>query len=250
MISNCVKFNPPKHQVHQAALGLAAHYDSMVQDVDWAASGIALKRRKSASARKSRNDSDSEEIAPTSTKRRLSAYPALKTLDNPPKHKIAKIPVGAPGICENCHGRDTPMWRQGPSGKSTLCNKCGVKWKSGKLLVHDILGTPFTQPTADQVLQPKSRPHPITTSNVEREKVLKKVCSALQKQQLATILSDAGLDPQHLGHIVNMIRLASPSLLCTDGVKPEEENEVELDIEMLDDALVWDMYRYACGISK
>eukprot|EP01118_Nematostelium_gracile_P000661 TRINITY_DN10704_c0_g1_i1.p1 TRINITY_DN10704_c0_g1~~TRINITY_DN10704_c0_g1_i1.p1 ORF type:complete len:189 (+),score=28.86 TRINITY_DN10704_c0_g1_i1:212-778(+) len=30
--------------------------------------------------------------------------------------------------CAICHTTNTPMWRKGPLGKNTLCNKCGIKW--------------------------------------------------------------------------------------------------------------------------
>jgi PAS domain S-box-containing protein len=30
--------------------------------------------------------------------------------------------------CANCHKRDTPEWRRGPSGMRDLCNGCGLRW--------------------------------------------------------------------------------------------------------------------------
>jgi hypothetical protein len=30
--------------------------------------------------------------------------------------------------CANCHRRDTPEWRRGPSGNRDLCNSCGLRW--------------------------------------------------------------------------------------------------------------------------
>jgi PAS domain S-box-containing protein len=30
--------------------------------------------------------------------------------------------------CANCHKRDTPEWRRGPSGNRDLCNSCGLRW--------------------------------------------------------------------------------------------------------------------------
>lgn len=35
--------------------------------------------------------------------------------------------------CLNCFCTSTPMWRRGPDGTASLCNACGVKFKSGKL---------------------------------------------------------------------------------------------------------------------
>ncbi|KAK3896804.1 hypothetical protein C8A05DRAFT_39648 [Staphylotrichum tortipilum] len=38
--------------------------------------------------------------------------------------------LGAPAVrdCANCHRRDTPEWRRGPSGNRDLCNSCGLRW--------------------------------------------------------------------------------------------------------------------------
>jgi len=31
-------------------------------------------------------------------------------------------------VCSYCKTTTTPMWRKGPHGKNTLCNRCGIKW--------------------------------------------------------------------------------------------------------------------------
>ncbi|KAG8092853.1 hypothetical protein GUJ93_ZPchr0012g20597 [Zizania palustris] len=36
--------------------------------------------------------------------------------------------------CTHCMSYKTPQWRTGPSGPKTLCNACGVRFKSGRLL--------------------------------------------------------------------------------------------------------------------
>ncbi|KAJ8447725.1 hypothetical protein Cgig2_015088 [Carnegiea gigantea] len=36
--------------------------------------------------------------------------------------------------CTHCQTEKTPQWREGPLGKGTLCNACGVRFKSGRLL--------------------------------------------------------------------------------------------------------------------
>ncbi|CAL9162200.1 unnamed protein product [Musa hybrid cultivar] len=45
--------------------------------------------------------------------------------------------VGAEGgvrRCMHCASEKTPQWRTGPLGPKTLCNACGVRYKSGRLL--------------------------------------------------------------------------------------------------------------------
>ncbi|GFY91363.1 GATA transcription factor 12 [Actinidia rufa] len=36
--------------------------------------------------------------------------------------------------CSHCETEVTPQWRIGPDGSNTLCNACGVRYKSGRLL--------------------------------------------------------------------------------------------------------------------
>lgn len=36
--------------------------------------------------------------------------------------------------CSHCGVQKTPQWRAGPLGAKTLCNACGVRYKSGRLL--------------------------------------------------------------------------------------------------------------------
>ncbi|WCJ43524.1 GATA transcription factor 5 [Euphorbia peplus] len=39
-----------------------------------------------------------------------------------------------PRRCGHCGVQKTPQWRAGPHGAKTLCNACGVRYKSGRLL--------------------------------------------------------------------------------------------------------------------
>ncbi|KAJ7953078.1 GATA transcription factor [Quillaja saponaria] len=61
----------------------------------------------------------------------------------PPAKKPKKRPVsamaGSGGTqtsrrCSHCGVQKTPQWRAGPLGAKTLCNACGVRFKSGRLL--------------------------------------------------------------------------------------------------------------------
>ncbi|KAI4387397.1 hypothetical protein MLD38_005235 [Melastoma candidum] len=40
----------------------------------------------------------------------------------------------APRRCLHCAAEKTPQWRTGPMGPKTLCNACGVRYKSGRLV--------------------------------------------------------------------------------------------------------------------
>nr|GLL19779.1 GATA transcription factor 12-like [Ipomoea trifida] len=48
--------------------------------------------------------------------------------------------------CSHCETEDTPQWRMGPMGPNTLCNACGVRYKSGRLVPQY---RPLASPTFD-----------------------------------------------------------------------------------------------------
>ncbi|KAJ1691996.1 hypothetical protein LUZ63_016151 [Rhynchospora breviuscula] len=56
-----------------------------------------------------------------------------------PKKKKHRVPSKvqkekAQRRCTHCLSNKTPQWREGPMGPKTLCNACGVRFKSGRLL--------------------------------------------------------------------------------------------------------------------
>ncbi|TEY37457.1 hypothetical protein BOTCAL_0516g00050 [Botryotinia calthae] len=44
------------------------------------------------------------------------------------KRKRRKLPGNVQRDCANCHTKNTPEWRRGPSGNRDLCNSCGLRW--------------------------------------------------------------------------------------------------------------------------
>ncbi|KAL5993078.1 GATA-binding factor 2 [Asimina triloba] len=45
---------------------------------------------------------------------------------------LQALPVSK--CCSHCKAEKTPQWRMGPLGPKTLCNACGVRYKSGRLV--------------------------------------------------------------------------------------------------------------------
>ncbi|KAL2346090.1 hypothetical protein Fmac_000090 [Flemingia macrophylla] len=70
-----------------------------------------------------------------------SPSPCSSSVTEPPAKKQKKRagaeaqPVGAQiqRRCSHCQVQKTPQWRTGPLGPKTLCNACGVRYKSGRL---------------------------------------------------------------------------------------------------------------------
>ncbi|CAN6310907.1 unnamed protein product [Urochloa humidicola] len=65
-----------------------------------------------------------ETMAPSAPRRRAKGMP-----QGPPQ-----APAAAARRCGHCGTEKTPQWRGGPEGPSTLCNACGVRYRSGRLV--------------------------------------------------------------------------------------------------------------------
>ncbi|MCL7036305.1 hypothetical protein MKW94_029484 [Papaver nudicaule] len=50
------------------------------------------------------------------------------------KKKIKRQSITSGRKCTHCLSEKTPQWRAGPLGPKTLCNACGVRYKSGRLV--------------------------------------------------------------------------------------------------------------------
>lgn len=61
----------------------------------------------------------------------LYSPPAKKPKKNPAEESSSR--VQAPRRCSHCGVQKTPQWRAGPLGAKSLCNACGVRFKSGRL---------------------------------------------------------------------------------------------------------------------
>jgi PAS domain S-box-containing protein len=66
---------------------------------------------------------------------RLLAEELAELMANKKKRKRRKGGASGPGgnggkrDCANCHRKETPEWRRGPSGNRDLCNGCGLRWR-------------------------------------------------------------------------------------------------------------------------
>ncbi|VFQ91490.1 unnamed protein product [Cuscuta campestris] len=69
--------------------------------------------------------------------------PPIITTPHVAKKKMKRMPSRKPGgpvgpgglfkKCSHCEATATPQWRAGPLGPKTLCNACGVRYRSGRL---------------------------------------------------------------------------------------------------------------------
>ncbi|PIA47543.1 hypothetical protein AQUCO_01400291v1 [Aquilegia coerulea] len=70
-----------------------------------------------------------------------------------PKRKVVQEDNAGRRICSHCGADSTPQWRQGPMGPKTLCNACGVRYKSGRLVPEY---RPLTSPSFDSQIHSNS----------------------------------------------------------------------------------------------
>ncbi|KAI1371891.1 hypothetical protein F4677DRAFT_278942 [Hypoxylon crocopeplum] len=71
-------------------------------------------------------------------------------LSNKKKRKRRKGVGNFVRDCANCHTRNTPEWRRGPSGQRDLCNSCGLRWAKQvgcPSLLHEPISVFYTNHT-------------------------------------------------------------------------------------------------------
>ncbi|XP_030930229.1 GATA transcription factor 8-like [Quercus lobata] len=84
----------------------------------------------------------------------------MEANQNPPSQSVRK--------CMHCEITKTPQWRAGPMGPKTLCNACGVRYKSGRLFPEY---RPAASPTFVPSLHSNSHKKVIEMRNKTGEKV-------------------------------------------------------------------------------
>ncbi|PWA78814.1 hypothetical protein CTI12_AA211360 [Artemisia annua] len=72
---------------------------------------------------------------PNSTSNSWSKSLLLVPLEKAKKKRrvVSQLPDNENKKCTHCEITKTPQWREGPMGPKTLCNACGVRYRSGRL---------------------------------------------------------------------------------------------------------------------
>ncbi|KAG5147150.1 hypothetical protein AAZX31_06G008300 [Glycine max] len=63
----------------------------------------------------------------------LPSSPPTKKQKKRAEAQVQPVGVQIQRRCSHCQVQKTPQWRTGPLGAKTLCNACGVRYKSGRL---------------------------------------------------------------------------------------------------------------------
>ncbi|XP_038706077.1 GATA transcription factor 11-like isoform X1 [Tripterygium wilfordii] len=67
-------------------------------------------------------------------KKNLTLLSCTIELEKSSSRRPSSQPPGPTRKCTHCEVTKTPQWREGPLGPKTLCNACGVRYRSGSLL--------------------------------------------------------------------------------------------------------------------
>jgi len=173
-------------------------------------------------------------------------------------------------VCEYCGDTDTPMWRRGPNGKGTLCNKCGVKWKGGKIYQGEeipmlanknnksnnatkVIPAPTSAPPPKRERKTKNKTkdkekkketNNTTTTNTKNNKNKQQKITEItynQKKELSEMINY--LSEEKISGVVDIIKSSIPEIKDT-------QEEIEIDIETLNPATLYKLYNYVKKVSK
>ncbi|KNA11362.1 hypothetical protein SOVF_135930 [Spinacia oleracea] len=100
--------------------GKARSKRSRVPPCDWSTRLLMVSAPSPATSSSESGASPGQKKQPSLTKRRESGGPE----------------TGEVRRCLHCAAEKTPQWRTGPMGPKTLCNACGVRYKSGRLVAE------------------------------------------------------------------------------------------------------------------
>lgn len=108
-----------------------------IEDLPWLFSREPLYKRPHMSPRTCREEGGKSDKGHG---RQVPGKPRSKRAGGRTWSLHSPLPLGGssalPGkrCCSHCKAETTPQWRAGPLGPKTLCNACGVRYKSGRLV--------------------------------------------------------------------------------------------------------------------
>lgn len=116
---------------HQTLINMASSDPPLLQQAYWLADSELILPKKEKSnilIRHGEQEETREEEGEEEEEKRMMNKDKLGTLEGSnEQHQM-------PRRCTHCLAQRTPQWRAGPLGPKTLCNACGVRYKSGRLL--------------------------------------------------------------------------------------------------------------------
>ncbi|OMO91521.1 Zinc finger, GATA-type [Corchorus olitorius] len=185
-------FLPPKKRSHRLAFLRCSDFLETLQ----------TKRTMKHDKEKIKKPSDSEALNTTIESTLVSGSSEI-IKDSPCQQQV--VVRKCKFKCMHCGVTETPQWRQGPMGRKTLCNACGVRYRSGRLL-------PEYRPAASPTFVPSLH------SNS-----LKKVVEMREKAKLSKSPSDNLDNLPRLFHSVS--HHSTPTMFTTIPVEGKKKGK-------------------------
>ncbi|KAJ3341429.1 hypothetical protein HDU93_004830 [Gonapodya sp. JEL0774] len=146
-------------------------------------------------------------------------------------------------VCEFCTATETPLWRAGPNGRNTLCNRCGVKWKAGRLLykngVYTVIAKgPMQPPRHAPMAKPKAPVVPKLEFDIpysDKKKLQQVIANAdAESVRVAVDIIDRG-----------MSRFRQPVRYLKAGDEEGHGEEYEVDLEKVDGETLRELWEWS-----
>ncbi|CAH1423912.1 unnamed protein product [Lactuca virosa] len=122
------KANNPIFNTDMAVPGKARTKRSRAAPCNWTSRLLAVSPTASGTTVTMSSESESDIASSSIRKKIMKAGIKRKEVYDNPSHN------GDGRKCLHCATDKTPQWRTGPLGPKTLCNACGVRFKSGRLV--------------------------------------------------------------------------------------------------------------------
>ncbi|KXS22312.1 hypothetical protein M427DRAFT_50638 [Gonapodya prolifera JEL478] len=247
-----------------------------------------MSPRGNASVKRGKADDDDDFSSASPTRKRPKVKLPKDTFAAEEKPKANRKRAPQNRVCEYCGATETPIWRRGPHGKGTLCNRCGVKWMTGKIVLDEegnlkyIGGAPqYAQrkqmrvmnrsgsskkksegSSADDLTRSKQIPstkpnqpiRPIPPIRAGLPSTYLNEAAELLSYERKKLLSDAigHLSDDHIDEVVEIIKMRMPDLPTSQQPNDDEEEEIELDMDTIDQGTLQLLYTYVekIGIIK
>jgi hypothetical protein len=125
--------------------------------------------------------------------------------------------------CLQCQTTSSSVWRPGPTGMGTLCNRCGVHWRNAEIISQ--LNEPAPKPVAAPI-------------SVPRTSKKKATFSPEQKQELTEMIGMLSGDVKFMNRVIAIITQGMPHL-------KDMAEEMELDLNVVPPATLNKLYAFA-----
>ncbi|CAO3565832.1 unnamed protein product [Mortierella alpina] len=120
---------------------------------------------------------DLQQLSGSKSTRRTSSFAEVPSAPSRPR-------------CSYCSIASTPRWRRGPDGPNSLCNRCGILWKRGKILQD--------ASSAESTYESKSTGGTASASDAVPLTTTADAASRMRQESLGLTGDDRGYDEQYM----------------------------------------------------